>query len=150
MEPEKSVVYSFCYFLWCLHGCLESAAQESSIKSLHNFPQLTLIKLAVLEGHSVNLGYKLPAVSFQLWNSEILVPGQAISFRRVVLYQLVWNGWTQLHQSREQRQELPLLVGTAGPLQRVWEKPFLSTVGCINTNVRREVPLHQVLLLIVC
>ena len=125
MELEKSVVYSFCYFLWCLHCCFESPPQESSIKRLHNFHQLTLIKQDVLEGHSVNLGYKLPAVSFQL--SEILeyqLLGQAISFRRVVLYQLIWNGCTSFYQSKNRDKNFLLLVGTT----RMWKKKMLCSL----------------------
>lgn len=137
MELEKNVVYSFCYFLWCLHGCLESPPQESSIKNLHNVHQLTLIKLAVLEGPSVNLGYKWSAVGFHLWDSEILVPGQAIFFRRAVLYQLTWNGWTSLCQSKEQRLRLSSTLGEMGHLQHTWEKMFFSPANGIHTHEMR-------------
>lgn len=150
MELEKNVVYSFCYFLRCLHGCLESPPQESSIKSLHNVHQLTLIKLAVLEGPSVNVGYKWPAVSFQLGNSEILVPGPAISFSKGLSF-TSWPGMVGLHFVRgENRGNNFLLLVEMGPLQHTWGKDVpLSPAAGMNTHVRWEVPFNQVLLLIV-
>lgn len=70
--------------------------------------------------------------------------GQAISFRRVVLYQLTWNGCTSFYHSKEQRQKLP---STSWNNRYVEKKTFLlPTTSCINTSIRSEVPFNRVLL----